>query len=71
MELRRSAEAKLFEAAVDLSALRDFTQGLRQKTRADDAVIRFVDFRDFSGAITVECGSGLFDQKFFADYRSY
>ncbi len=71
MELRRTAEAKLFEAAVDLSALRDFTQGLRQKTLADGAVIRFVDFRDFSGAITVECGSGLFGQKFFADYSSY
>ncbi|MEL6112992.1 MAG: helix-turn-helix transcriptional regulator [Pseudomonadota bacterium] len=65
-----SAELKshLMMASVDFSRLQAFVQNLRLKTGADGALFRYLDYKDWTYPITIDCGSGLFSKRFFNEY---
>jgi len=58
----------LMMASIDFERLKIFVEGLREKTDSDGALFRYLDYSDFSYPITVTCGSGVFSERFFAEY---
>ena len=60
----------LLHSMVDFSRLRDFVKGLKTELEADAAVLRFLDFRDWTYPITINCGSEIFGEAFFDAYDS-
>jgi len=68
--LTMSAELQshLIMSSIDFSRLQAFVQNLRRKTNADGALFRYLDYKDWTYPITIECGSGLFSKQFFEEY---
>jgi len=61
-------QSHLMMASMDFTRLQSFVRNLRIKMKADGALFRYLDFNDWSYPITLECGSGIFNPNFFADY---
>ncbi len=70
-ELRGSNEARLFSAVNDLSELRQYLIVLRDKMRADGAVLRFIDLKNGRDVLRMECGAGLLGDAFFEAGEPY
>lgn len=61
-------QSHLIMSSIDFSRLQAFVQNLKIKTGADGALFRYLDYKDWTYPITIECGSGLFSPAFFAEY---